>query len=487
MTFRDLISVSTGNLWRLKLRSSLTISGVIIAIGAFVAMLSFGAGNQKYITEEFNKLGLFWTMQVYPQKKAAENDSLKSVILDDKAIDRLSRLPGVKLAYPYSGFPSIVGIGDTTLNLKAQALTISAANTKLFSRLKAGRFFSSDSSHEVLLNENVLRDLKITNYDSLLGTPIAITIKVASIDSALMHIVAENGQTIKDRLKKIEFDSLLQSEYRRRIVKQEINAAVGRFINGYFNAPEKITDTLIVTGVIEELQGNRLRVENIIIPTQIARNMKKGGFTGDPSELLSSLNNGFTLFRDTGDNNETYPSVTLDLDPKISYKVVKDSVEAMGYKSFSFAEQFDEMRKFFVYFDLALAIIGLIALTTASLGIINTMFMSILERKKEIGVLKSLGADDKEIRQLFLAESGMIGTIGAFGGILLGWVVSRISSFVAVKVMASQGLPPTELFATPPWLILIALAIGIGISLLAGIYPASRAARIDPVNALRDE
>jgi putative ABC transport system permease protein len=487
LTFRDLLAVSTGNLWRLKLRSILTISGVVIAIGAFVAMLSFGAGNQKYITEEFNKLGLFWTMQVYPQKKAADNDSLKSVILDDNAIDRFSRLPGVKLAYPYSGFPSIIGIGDTTLNLKAQALTVSAAGTKLFSRLKAGKFFSSDTSHQVIINENVLKDLKISNFDSLIGTPISVTIKVASIDSALMHILADNGQTLRDRIEKIKFDSLTRSDYRKRVIKQEINAAVGRFINGYFNAPEKITDTLYICGVIEQLSANRLRVEDIIIPTQIARNMRKGGFTGDPSELMSSLNNGFTLFRDTGDNNETYSSVTLDLDPKISYKVVKDSVEAMGYRSFSFAEQFDEMRKFFVYFDLALGIIGLIALTTASLGIINTMFMSILERKKEIGVLKSLGADDNEIRQLFLAESGMIGTIGAIGGILLGWVVSRISSLVAMKIMASQGLPPTELFATPPWLILCALAIGIVISLLAGIYPASRAARIDPVNALRDE
>jgi putative ABC transport system permease protein len=485
MTLRDLIAVSTGNLWRLKLRSVLTISGVVIAIGAFVSMLSFGAGNQKYITEEYNKFGLFWTMQVYPQKKTTENDSVKSVILDDKAIDQLSRIPGVKLAYPYSGFPAIIGIRDTSLNLKAQALTISAAGTKLFSRLAAGRFFSSDSSHEALINENVLKELKIANYDSILGAPILLTIKVASIDSALMHIIVENGQTIKDRIQNIEFDSLREKEYRQRIIKQEINAAVGRFINGYFNAPERITDTLYISGVIEELPGNRLRVEDIIIPTQIARSMKKGGFTGDPSELLTSLNNGFTLFRDN--NNESYSSATLDLDPKVSYKAVKDSVEAMGFKSFSFAEQFDEMRKFFIYFDMALGIIGLIALTTASLGIINTMFMSILERKKEIGVLKSLGADDKEIRYLFLAESGMIGTIGAAGGIALGWIVSRISSIIAKKVMLSQGLPQVELFDTPFWLVLCALIIGIGISLIAGIYPATRASRIDPVDALRSE
>ena len=69
MTLRDLVVISTGNLWRMKLRAFLTISGIVIAIAAFVSMLSFGAGNQEYITNQFNDLGLFNTMQVYPKEK----------------------------------------------------------------------------------------------------------------------------------------------------------------------------------------------------------------------------------------------------------------------------------------------------------------------------------------------------------------------------------------------------------------------------------
>ena len=68
MTIRDLMVISTGNLWRMKLRTLLTTSGIAIAIAAFVAMLSFGAGNQRYVTEQYNQLGLFSTIQVYPKE-----------------------------------------------------------------------------------------------------------------------------------------------------------------------------------------------------------------------------------------------------------------------------------------------------------------------------------------------------------------------------------------------------------------------------------
>jgi len=177
----------------------------------------------------------------------------------------------------------------------------------------------------------------------------------------------------------------------------------------------------------------------------------------------------------------------LDLDSHASHKTIRDSVEALGFRAFSYAEQFDEIRRAFFYFDLALGIIGLIALITASLGIVNTMVMSISERRREIGVLKSLGGDDADIRLLFLAESGVIGAVGAIVGIITGWLITRLASFIAVSFMRKEGIPPVDLFALPIWLILIALGIGIIVSLLAGYYPASRASRVDPVDALRNE
>ena len=113
--------------------------------------------------------------------------------------------------------------------------------------------------------------------------------------------------------------------------------------------------------------------------------------------------------------------------------------------------------------------------------------MSINERRREIGVLKSLGADDIHIRGLFLVESGVIGFAGTVGGILLGWGITRVVSVVARFYMRKENLPEVELFALPAWLILIALALGVGVSMLAGYYPAARAARVDPVQALRND
>jgi putative ABC transport system permease protein len=115
------------------------------------------------------------------------------------------------------------------------------------------------------------------------------------------------------------------------------------------------------------------------------------------------------------------------------------------------------------------------------------MVMSITERRKEIGVLKSLGADEGDIRRLFLVESGVIGAIGTCVGIVFGWLITRIISAVAQMYMRNQGIPGVDMFSLPVWLVLVAVGIGVGVSVLAGSYPAARAARVDPVEALRGE
>src|SRR5712671_1859232 len=178
--------------------------------------------------------------------------------------------------------------------------------------------------------------------------------------------------------------------------------------------------------------------------------------------LFSSLDN---------DPGKAYSQVTINFEPRMPYKSIRDSVEALGFRTFSFAAQFEEIQKVFLYFNVALGLVGLIALVTASLGIVNTMVMSITERKREIGVFKSLGADERDIRALFLVESGVIGFIGTVGGITFGWIIARIASAAAQSFMKSQGIPQMDLFALPVWLILISLGVGVSVSLLAGFYP----------------
>jgi ABC-type antimicrobial peptide transport system permease subunit len=98
MTFRDLVDLSVGSLWRIKLRATLTIAGVVIAIATFVAMLSFAAGNQRHVSKIYNEFGLLTNMRVFPKSGNGASDSTAAEILDADAIQILSEIPGVKLA-----------------------------------------------------------------------------------------------------------------------------------------------------------------------------------------------------------------------------------------------------------------------------------------------------------------------------------------------------------------------------------------------------
>ena len=487
MTFRDLVVISTGNLWRMKLRTFLTTSGVLIAIAAFVAMLSFGAGNQEQINNQFTKLGLFSTMQVYPKNKENVSDTTTVAKLDQQALERIALVPGVNTVYPYDAFSVTAKVGDSVLSTKAQALPIAAAQTKLFSNLRAGSSFDSNDNREAMVSLDFVKKAGFSSPDSIIGKRLMLSVRISVIDSGLSHILVDNGESILSRLRRIHLDSLVNKDYRAKVIRGEANETIRRFLNGFINAQSIVSDTLTICGVRGQDRVGRMKIESIIIPTSSAARFSSSGFSGNPADIFSAMSSG-TLFEHAGDGGrKTYSQVTVDFDPKVTYKNIRDSVEAMGFRTFSFAAEFEQIQRAFLYFDLALGVIGLIALFTASLGIVNTMVMSITERRREIGVLKSLGADESDIRWLFLVESGVIGLLGTAAGILFGWTITRIVSAIAQEYMKREGIPPLDVFALPGWLILIALGVGISVSVLAGYYPAARAARVDPVEALRND
>jgi putative ABC transport system permease protein len=471
----------------MKLRTFLTTSGVLIAIAAFVSMLSFGAGNQEQINNEFNKLGLFSTMQVYPKNKENISDTTTIAKLDQQALERLAAVPGVNIVYPYDAFSVTARLGDSTLSTKAQALPIAAVQTKLFSNLSAGRTFESIDSRTAIISSDFMKKAGINKPDSVVGKNLVLSVRVSIIDSGLAHIVVDRGETVLDRIRKIHLDSLANKHYRAKVLRGEVNETIRRFLNGFINAQSIISDTLVVCGVRGPDRVGRMRIESIIIPASTAARFSSSGFSGNPTDIFSAMSSGTLFDRSADAGGKTYSQVTIDFDPKVIYKGIKDSVEALGFRTFSFAAQFEEIQRAFLYIDLALGVIGLIALFTASLGIVNTMVMSITERRREIGVLKSLGADETDIRWLFLVESGVIGVIGTVAGILTGWTITRIVSAIAQAYMRNQGIPPVDVFALPAWLIFIALGVGVGVSVIAGFYPAARAARVDPVEALRND
>ena len=113
--------------------------------------------------------------------------------------------------------------------------------------------------------------------------------------------------------------------------------------------------------------------------------------------------------------------------------------------------------------------------------------MSILERTREIGIMKAVGGSENEIKFIFFVEAACIGFVGAVFGIMLGWVVTRIANTIVNSAFIEAEMGHVELFYFPVWLILGAIAFSVVVSLAAGLYPAVRAARIDPVKALRHD
>ena len=213
----------------------------------------------------------------------------------------------------------------------------------------------------------------------------------------------------------------------------------------------------------------------VVIPMQAARTIPHLGFS-TVWELLGSRGGA-----------DGHSSVYVRVEELSDLEPARAEIEAMGLHVVSITDQLKEIRRGFLIVDSVLGAVGTIALVVAALGIVNTMVMSILERTREIGVMKALGAADGEVKMIFFVEAATIGTIGALLGLVLGWVVTRIANVVINARLLPAGEARIDMFYFPMWLIAGAVGFSIMVSLIAGLYPAVRAARVDPVEALRHE
>jgi putative ABC transport system permease protein len=208
----------------------------------------------------------------------------------------------------------------------------------------------------------------------------------------------------------------------------------------------------------------------------------------DESENMKklSLTSIWDLFQ-SSQQAKGYSMVNIKLSSTKYIQAVKDKMEDRGYRTFALVDHLEEIKTGFIFMNMFLFAVGMIAITVAALGIINTMVMSILERYKEIGIMKAVGASDGDVKKIFLFESGAIGFLGGILGLILGWLVSMLINQIVNYFMARQGVPYIDYFSFRWWLCIGAVVFSILISLGAGIYPTMRAARVDPVVALRHD
>jgi putative ABC transport system permease protein len=465
MRISDYIGQACGNLWKKKLRTFLTTSGVVIGVGALVSMLAFGQGIQRNITDQFKKLDLFNYINVFagggPDRPGESSDpdedggrraehrrrrgrrvpdaNQPGPRLDAQALERMREIDGVEAAFPEMRFPAQIRLGGKEQFTLVQVLPADVCRSGLIT-LRSGTCYASNEPNELVISDSLLRRLDVKDPETAPGMKIEVA--TLTLDFSFTHLL------------------------------QMVFVSGGQALPF---ARENYAFTVVGVAGRMGFMGPLPMQSDVLIPPGAAAKMRK-----------LSLTSVWDLFAPSG-GTASYSAVTVKVKSPQDVEPVKKEIESQGFRTFALMDQLGQMRIGFLIMDMILVAVGMIGITVASLGIVNTMVMSILERYREIGIMKAVGATDGDVQRIFLFESGAIGLLGGLFGLTLGWGVSTIINEVINVLMMRQSAPRMEYFSFPWWLCLGAIAFSILVSLIAGVYPTRRAARVDPVVALRHD
>jgi putative ABC transport system permease protein len=454
MKLPDLTELALRNLRESLLRNSLTTLGISVGVASLVAMLSLGIGLQQLASRRLMKSGLFDTVVVTSRRDlrnfGREDDHSgpapgESRILDEATRLEIERLPNVSEAYPDIRFITELRYDDKPHMTMVAALPYSAKTNDAFESVQ-GHFFSSEDAPEVVIQKSFAEELlgKIpkpgideTNVVQLVGPLLG------------QELIMRYAQ--RETSKAAPAARFSPAEAPAGTKDQETSGAAYSVVSRQL--------TLKIVGVAdldpESMRGpTRARV---FLPLKLAESLH----VMQPTDLRE-------ISRPANDQ-PVYSSVSVRVKNPSGVQAVEDAIKKMGFNTFSILDASRGIQQFFKVLDVFLGIFGSLALAVAFIGIVNTLVMAILERRREIGIMKAIGASDADVKRLFFAEAGAVINLG---------------TNIYLK---SQSYPAEHFWSVPLWLVGFAILFSFLVSLAAGLYPAGRAARLDPVQALRYE
>jgi putative ABC transport system permease protein len=438
MKFADILKLSLNGLTHRGLRSWLTILGIIVGVAAVIAMLSIGAGMSQSMKSQMSNFGA----------------------------DVVTVSVGRTRAFgPESGFTNRFQPGESGSPSGTQGQTSQTTTTTATATLTDTDLLAISKAEGVETVSGIISGRATVQY--LAQT---VTVTVEGIEPS-----AWNSMTTS----KLVSGRFLESG-------ESTNVVIGNGVaNGMFDYNLTIdtqirigSKTFTIVGILEE-SGT-------------------GSFGGDDRTIFMTIQAAREIVTDIGNND--YSSIQVKVTDTNAVDQIIENVKQVLYTSrmvtsdtadftvtspTSMLATIQSTMQTLTFFLTGIAAISLLV---GAIGIANTMFMSVMERTRLIGILKSIGTRNSEIMKMFLAESGIIGLMGGLLGIFLGFIVVGVISSIGFNIMGMGRMGTnTSVAIVTPELILFALAFSTIIGIVSGLIPARKAANLQVVEAMRSE
>ncbi|MCF2667730.1 ABC transporter permease [Faecalicatena contorta] len=471
MNWMDLLRMSSSNLKRRKLRTFLTVLGVLIGTASIVVMISLGLGMQQSLYREVEQSGGLTTIKVTGAQagesmmyhSSDEEESTKYI--NDKSVAQLADLEHVAMASPVYELSVILLKGKYEGWGQLVAMTPEALKAKNIP-LDEGTLPNANGGHLELVYGNGIPTMF---YEKGTDQGYYETGELPDIDFA------------KDSLFMILDQDAYYNSQNNGSGSNGATAGTGDGSDGQQVVVQSVQKHVvkacgIVEGSPEEYNANYY---NIYCDLDTLKQILKKEFSGRviPGQPTTKSGKPYKDF--------CYSYAQIKVDDIENVDAVASVIREMGYNVETNAEYLDSMKSQFAIVQAVLGGIGAVSLLVAAIGIANTMMMSIYERTKEIGVIKVLGCSLKNIKQMFLLEAAFIGLIGGIAGNILSFLMSGVINFLTGHG-AAMGIDGNISYI-PWWLVLLSMGFAMLVGVAAGYFPALRAMNLSPLAAIRNE
>ena len=429
MSPMDMVIMAAKNLWKRKLRTLLTVLGVVIGTASIVVMMSIGIGLNESYTKELEQWGSLQIIEVYNYNWDNSGGDVK---LDDKAVENFEAIEGVEAVAPMvETYGLIVANNRFVSDVNLRGMDPSLMEEFGYT-VSEGRLLQEGDKMQVVLGaytKDNFRNPKLSWQASMNAGPPEVDL-------------------FGDRMV-FTTDYSFGTKYADKSIKSQRIEVVGVMDGSNQNAYYTVMPIDQVIKIKEE-QARRDR-EN---------------FGGSSSQ-----------------KEDKYSTILVKVDNTDNVMDVQNAIKDMGYTAYSLADSLESINEMTNMIKLVLGAIGAVSMLVAAISISNTMIMAIYERTKEIGIMKVIGAKVMDIERLFLTEAAFIGFCGGAVGIVLSYLIS----FGINYVIKTSGQSAYNISSIPLWLSGVALLFATLVGILAGYLPAKRATKVSALTAIRTE